>query len=114
MIVVNLFHLVVPLLHRYLSTAASSSAVSEQALRCFSSWAQFGLPLPDSEPLIALAFVALRSESHFDVAVDALSSVFSHPDNHRSLAADSVSLILSLLSHFTVFFLVLYYYVDCD
>jgi len=110
LIVVNLFHLVVPLLHRYLSTAASSSAVSEQALRCFSSWAQFGLPLPDSEPLIALAFVALRSESHFDVAVDALSSVFSHPDNHRSLA----SLILSLLSHFTVFFLVLYYYVDCD
>jgi len=78
------FNLVVPLLHKYLSTA-SSSTVSEQALRCFSSWAQFGLPLPDSEPLIALAFTALGSESHFDVAVEALISIFSHPENHRLL-----------------------------
>jgi len=76
---------VVPLLHQYLSTAASSSTVSEQALRCFTSWAQFGLPLPDSEPVIALAFSALCSEAHFDVAVEALISVFSHPDNHRLL-----------------------------
>lgn len=80
---VSLCDLVVPLLHRYLSDAASSSAISEQALRCFSSWAQFGLPLPDSEPVIALVFTALCSEPHFDVAVDALVSIFSHPDNHR-------------------------------
>ena len=93
----NLFTAVVPLLHRYLSTAASSSAVSEQALRCFSSWAQFGLPLPDSEPLIALAFTALSSESHFDVAVDALISVFSHPDNYR---LKTLFFIFSVNNHF--------------
>ena len=83
---------VVPLLHGYLSfpmshdyprTAGSSAVVSEQALRCFGSWAQFGLPLPDSEPLITLVFTALHSDVYFDVAVDALISVFSHPDNHR-------------------------------
>jgi len=78
------FAVVVPLLHRYLSTSATSSSVSKQAVRCFSSWAQFGLPLPDSEPVIAQVFTALCTESHFDVVVEALISVFSHPDNYRS------------------------------
>ena len=83
--IVNVLNAVVPLLHQYLSSCASSVDMSDQALRCFSSWAQFGLPLPDSEPVIELAFTALRAESHFDVAVESLISVFSHPDNHRSV-----------------------------
>lgn len=56
---------------------------SEEILRCFSSWSQLGFPLPESEPLILLTFEALRVDSLFDVAVEALIHVFSHPDNHK-------------------------------
>ena len=75
---------VVPLLRKFLASKESQpAAVYEQALRCFSSWAQFGLLLPESEPIIQLVFQALHDDQHFEVAIDTLISVFSHPDNHR-------------------------------
>ncbi len=64
-------------------TPTSPPAVYEQALRCYSSWVQFGVPLTDGEALVMQAFQALDNESVFDTAVDALVSVFSHHDNYR-------------------------------
>lgn len=73
---------VLPVLHQ-LMTPSSPPAVYEQALRCYSSWVQFGIPLTDGESLVLQAFHALGDESVFDTAVDALVSVFSHQENHR-------------------------------
>ena len=61
----------------------SPGTVYEQALRCYSSWAQFGIPLSEGELLIQQAFQALDDEMVFDTAIDALVSVFSHHDNYK-------------------------------
>ena len=61
--------------------------IYEQALRCYSSWAQFGIPLCEGEALVLQAFHALDNETVFDTAIDALVSVFSHHDNCKWVTA---------------------------
>jgi len=78
--------LVVQLLHGYLGQSVSDSEALhayDQALRCFASWAQFGLPYPESELTVELVFHALREDMHFEVAIDTLIAVYSHPENDR-------------------------------
>ena len=61
----------------------SPAPVYEHALRCYASWAQFGIPLNDGESLVLQAFQALENEVVFDTAIDALVNVFSHHDNYK-------------------------------
>ena len=75
---------VLPLLQSVMQPS-SPTAVYEQALRCFSSWVQFGIPVLDSEQLIVVVFKALQNQDLFDTAIDALVQVFSHQENYRSL-----------------------------
>ena len=76
------FSIVLPFLQAVM-IPTSPGTVYEQALRCYSSWAQFGIPLNEGEPLIQQAFQALDDEMVFDTAIDALVSVFSHHDNYK-------------------------------
>lgn len=73
------------LLHGYLGSNQSSEVLPayDQALRCFASWAQFGLPYPESEPTVELIFSALRQDMHFEMAIDTLIAIFSHPENDK-------------------------------
>ena len=64
-------------------TPMSPAPIYEQALRCYSSWAQFGIPLYEGETLVLQAFRALSYHAMFDTAVDALVNVFSHHDNYK-------------------------------
>jgi hypothetical protein len=79
---------VVQLLHGYLGSVQASEVLTayDQALRCFASWAQFGLPYPESEPTVELIFGALRQDMHFEVAIDTLIAIFSHPENDRCVS----------------------------
>ena len=57
--------------------------VYEHALKCFSSWVEFGIPMNEAEDIILQVFNSLQSPELFDTAVDTLVGVFSHPDAHR-------------------------------
>ena len=61
----------------------SDPALYEQALRCFSSWVQFGIPLTDVEHVVPRLVQALQNDTLFDTSVEALVSVFSHQENYR-------------------------------
>ncbi|XP_019623580.1 PREDICTED: importin-13-like [Branchiostoma belcheri] len=69
---------VLPLLQNLLEQP-SPLDVQQQALKCFSSWVTFGVPLNEVEGLTNLAFKAVRSPELFDVAVDALVNVVLQP-----------------------------------
>ncbi|XP_078656560.1 importin-13-like isoform X1 [Branchiostoma floridae x Branchiostoma belcheri] len=69
---------VLPLLQNLLEQQ-SPLDVQQQALKCFSSWVTFGVPLNEVEGLTNLAFKAVRSPELFDVAIDALVNVVLQP-----------------------------------
>ncbi|XP_078575480.1 importin-13-like isoform X4 [Branchiostoma floridae x Branchiostoma japonicum] len=69
---------VLPLLQTLLEQP-SPLDVQQQALKCFSSWVTFGVPLNEVEGLTNLAFKAVRSPELFDVAIDALVNVVLQP-----------------------------------
>ncbi len=77
-----MFSAVTPVLQKVMAPT-SPGPMYEQALRCYASWAQFGIPLSEGEPLVLQAFQALHDETVFDTAIDALVNVFSHYDNCR-------------------------------
>ena len=81
---------------------SSPGTVYEQALRCYSSWAQFGIPLCDGETLIQQAFQALEDETVFDTAIDALVNVFSHHDNYKYVVRLVQLMIIFTIMKFTV------------
>ena len=59
------------------------AGIHDQALRCLASWVQFGVPLPDTEPLVSGLVNALQKDRLFPSAIDALVNVFSHQENYR-------------------------------
>ncbi|RUS89456.1 hypothetical protein EGW08_002753 [Elysia chlorotica] len=73
---------VVPLLQNLL-TEQSPLEIYQIALRAFARWVDFGLPIDRAEILIRFVFKALHNSQLFDIAVDALVSVFAHPEAHR-------------------------------
>ena len=64
-------------------TPSSPSDVYHSALKCFSSWVEFGIPMNEAEDIIVQVFQCLRNPQLFDTAVDTLVNVFSHADSHR-------------------------------
>lgn len=73
---------VITLLHS-LMLPNSPEDIQEQALKCFSSWVEFGVPVIEGEPVILQVFQSLHNPNLFDSAVECLVNVFSHPDSHR-------------------------------
>ena len=65
------------------SGAASSEGVYEQALRCLSSWVQFGIPLSELERISVHVFQALNNDVYFDSAIEALVQLFLYPENDK-------------------------------
>ncbi|KAH3721182.1 importin-13-like [Dreissena polymorpha] len=61
----------------------SPNEVYEQALKCFGSWVDFGIPMNEAEQIIVQVFQSLNSEHLFDAAVDTLVKVFTQPDAHK-------------------------------
>lgn len=61
----------------------SPKEIYEQALKCFASWVNFGMPLPEAEQIIVQVFQSLNSEHLFETAVDTLVKVFSSSDSER-------------------------------
>ena len=61
----------------------SDHPVYEQSLKCFCSWVQFGIPLPEIEHLVCKVFGLLSNEVLFETAVETLVQVFSLIDNHK-------------------------------
>lgn len=66
-----------------LMSPGAPADVYEHALKCFSSWVEFGIPMNEAEDIILQVFNSLQSTELFDTAVDTLVGVFSHPDAHR-------------------------------
>ncbi|XP_077307227.1 importin-13 [Lithobates pipiens] len=69
-----------PLLRQLLQQSDSPGFVKQKVLKCFSSWAQLGIPLTECEELTMAAFNALRDPELFDAAVEALVNTISQPD----------------------------------
>jgi len=61
----------------------SPKEIYEQALKCFASWVDFGVPLTEAEQIIVQMFQSLNSDTLFDTAVDTLVKVFSSADSER-------------------------------
>lgn len=53
------------------------------AIKCFSSWIQFGIPLPECEPLLPFILEAAANEELGEIALEALATVACHQDVHR-------------------------------
>lgn len=66
-----------------LMSPPSPEDIQEQALKCFSSWVEFGVPIMEGESVILQVFQSLQNPHLFDSAVESLVNVFSHPDSHR-------------------------------
>ena len=76
-------HTVLTLLQQCCVSSAVPPAVYCQALHCLSSWIQFGVPLTELDTLTDHIFEAIHNESSFEVALDTLINVFSHPEGNR-------------------------------
>ncbi|XP_014680934.1 PREDICTED: importin-13-like [Priapulus caudatus] len=74
---------VLELLYQALVQPGCPQEVTQEALRCCSSWVQFGVPLLEAESLVRIVIQALHDKQLFEVAADALVNVFLHPDSHR-------------------------------
>ncbi|KAM8931086.1 importin-13 [Pelodytes ibericus] len=85
---------VFPLLRQLLQQSDSPGFVKQKVLKCFSSWAQLGIPLTECEGLTLAAFSALRDPELFDSAVEALVNTISQPDAQRY-----VNTLLKLIPH---------------
>ena len=77
-----MFSIVLDLLKNLMSPS-SPPDVYEHALKCFSSWVEFGIPMNEAEDIILQVFNSLQSSALFETSVDTLVSVFSNPDAHR-------------------------------
>ncbi|XP_067677743.1 importin-13-like isoform X2 [Haliotis asinina] len=73
---------VLPLLQGLLNPH-SPTQVYAGALKCFSSWVDFGIPIIESETIILQVFQSIHNQELFETAVETLSSVFSHPESYR-------------------------------
>ena len=62
-------------------------AIHEQSLKCLSSWVQFGIPLPDLEPIAVNVFQALNNDMYFDTAIESLVHVFLQHENYKWVAS---------------------------
>ena len=89
-----LFLTVLTLLQQCCVSTAVPPGVHCQALRCLSSWIQFGLPLTELDSLTNHVFEAIHNESSFEVALETLINIFSHPEGNRSVLFLSLSLSL--------------------
>nr|XP_006824899.1 PREDICTED: importin-13-like [Saccoglossus kowalevskii] len=69
---------VLPLLERLLTTE-SPMAIQQHALKCFSSWVMFGIPLTDIEMMIQMLFRLIHNPDLFDICVDAIVNVVCNP-----------------------------------
>uniref|UniRef100_A0A8C5QCA1 Importin-13 n=1 Tax=Leptobrachium leishanense TaxID=445787 RepID=A0A8C5QCA1_9ANUR len=85
---------VFPLLRQLLQQSDSPGFVKQKVLKCFSSWAQLGIPLMECEGLTLAAFSALRDPELFDSAVESLVNTISQPDAQRY-----VNTLLKLIPH---------------
>ncbi|XP_073400573.1 importin-13 isoform X2 [Dendrobates tinctorius] len=85
---------VFPLLRQLLQQRDSPGFVKQKVLKCFSSWAQLGIPLTECEELTMAAFSALQDPELFDSAVEALVNTISQPDAQRY-----VNTLLKLIPH---------------
>ena len=81
-IILNVYISVLSLVQSLLMPT-SPEDLQEQALRCFSSWVEFGVPIMEGEPVILQVFQLLNNPHLFDSAVESLVNVFSHQDSHR-------------------------------
>ncbi|XP_022101728.1 importin-13-like isoform X1 [Acanthaster planci] len=70
---------VLPLIKTLLGQQDSPDAVRLQALKCFSSWVQLNVPLPDIEPITEMLFQLLLNHDLFDLCIDSLISVVCQP-----------------------------------
>ncbi|XP_074641509.1 importin-13-like [Tubulanus polymorphus] len=73
---------VLPLLQNIM-TSSTPPDIMNQAIRCFSAWVQFGLPMTDAMSLIEEVFKILGDVQLFDTAIECLVNVFSHPESYR-------------------------------
>jgi len=73
---------VIPLLQALLSPD-SPLEVYQTALKAFSRWVDFGLAIDRAEPIVHQVFTSLRSPQLFDIAVETLANVFSHPESYK-------------------------------
>ncbi|XP_041359281.1 importin-13-like [Gigantopelta aegis] len=73
---------VLPLIQSLLNSH-SPTEVYEVALKCFSSWVEFGVPVNEGEQIILSVFQSLHNPQLFEIATDTLTNVFSNPDSHR-------------------------------
>lgn len=90
----------------------SPEQIFEQALRCLSSWVQFGIPLTELEEVTQLVFHALNNDVYFDTAIDTLVQIFVQHENYRLELLEIVYMVYGYAS-FTItcreMTLVLYY-----
>ena len=54
-----------------------------QAMRCCSSWVEFGLPLPEIQGLIGQILQGLLNESLFSQASDTLADLVAHQESMK-------------------------------
>ncbi|XP_064626443.1 importin-13-like isoform X2 [Lineus longissimus] len=73
---------VIPLLQSVM-VPSSPPEVYDQAMKCFSSWVQFGIPLNESVTLVQQVFDALNNTDIFDTAIECLVNVFQQPEAYR-------------------------------
>lgn len=66
---------------RFSLSVSQLSITSTQAMKCCSSWVQFGLPLPEMSTLIDHLFQSLLVEDLFTQACETLTEISSHHDS---------------------------------
>ncbi|XP_077981150.1 importin-13-like [Glandiceps talaboti] len=93
---------VLPLLQGLLSSE-SPMEIRHQALKCFSSWVTFGIPLTDIESMIHMLFQLIHSPDLFDTCIDALVNVLCNPIAYKypHTVIKMVPLVLQLRDLFT-------------
>eukprot|EP00117_Sycon_ciliatum_P009744 scpid26320/ scgid11913/ Importin-13 len=73
-----------------------------QVLRCFNSWAKFGIPLNDMEPLLPTFFQLTERVELFEDCVDLLCETIVNGDSHRfpNTVRCFMSLTVGIHAHF--------------
>ena len=54
-----------------------------QAIKCFNSWTQFGLPITEILGIILFLLTGLEDPDLYDKATEALVEVAIHPDSDK-------------------------------
>ena len=54
-----------------------------QAMKCFNSWLEFGLPLPEVQNFIGQLLQALHNEELFSQACDTLADIVSKEESMK-------------------------------